>query len=273
MENMPRLQTLVESILPERLTKSIKALTNFVIMLNVHPTTFWAIGDLHLSFGKPRDLTTFGEAWRDHAERIAEDWRRKVQPQDVVLILGDISWATTVKRVMPDLKWLSELPGRKVLVRGNHDRWWVDVEKVRKQILPEGFYALQGNSMVLEGIVLCGAQGHIAPNDPYYHPDPPHNRYERELLTLQAALKSAEEVRQPGQPLIIMMHYPPFTSEGQPTAFSELIEQHAPAWCLYGHLHKQYEWEAAMLTEHGGVSYRLMASDFLGMQVQQIWPA
>lgn len=217
-------------------------------------------------------MTRISEKWTDHAERIAVSWQSQVQSNDIVLLLGDVSWATTEQRVRPDLEWLAQLPGRKVMVRGNHDRWWVDIFKVRKRILPDrGFYALQGDSVVLDGVVLCGAQGHITPNDPYYRPDPPYNRYERELKTLQAALASAAKVRQNGQPLIVMMHYPPFTSDAQPTLYSQMIEAQAPAICLYGHLHRPEEWAVAMNGELRGVRYRLLSADFLGMKLQKVF--
>ena len=234
-------------------------------------TTFWAIGDTHLSFAKPRDFTQFGEKWHDHTDRIAAHWRQSVQPHDVVLMLGDTSWANSTSRVRPDIEWLAELPGRKVMIRGNHDRWWTNIKKVRRNILPEGFYALQGDCMELEGVLLCGAQGHLAPDDPFYKPDPPKNRYERELDTLQLALNAAKQARKPGQQLIIMMHYPPFTSDAKPTLFSALVEEHAPAMCLYGHLHRSSEWKAAIQGQRAGIDYRLLSADFVDMMLQEVW--
>lgn len=215
-------------------------------------------------------MTRFGDKWHNHVERIAENWRSQVQAEDVVLVVGDLSWATTAKKVRPDLEWLSTLPGRKVLVRGNHDRWWIDIEKVRRQLLPSQTYALQGDSLILDGVLLCGAQGHITPQDPYYVPDPPKNRYERELEMLKSALNSTSQIRQPNQQLIVMMHYPPFTSEGKPTEYSQMIEQHAPATCLYGHLHRSVEWEVAIQGEHNGIFYQLVAADYVNMTLQKI---
>jgi predicted phosphohydrolase len=231
---------------------------------------FWAIADTHLSFGKPRDLTRFGPLWENHAERLAEDWRSKVSEEDVVLLAGDVSWATSVRHVLPDLAWLAQLPGRKVLVRGNHDRWWVDVQRVRQHILPPNFYALQGDTLTFDGVLIGGAQGHIAPNDPYYRPDPPHHRYERELATLQMVVDTVTQTRQVGQALIMLMHYPPYTSQGQATAYSQLVEQTAPALCLYGHLHRPQEWAVAVQGLKNGVDYRLISADFVGMRLQAI---
>lgn len=235
-------------------------------------TNFWAIGDLHLSFGKPRDFSIYGDLWVNHTERLAQNWRQQVGDDDVILLLGDLSWASTYARVKPDLAWIDRLPGRKVCIRGNHDRWWRNVQEVRKYMLPPNFTALQGDCVNIEGVLICGAQGHIAPQDPYYRPDPPANRYERELATLDAALTDAAAQRQAGQALIIMMHYPPFTSDGRATAFSEMIEQHAPAQCLYAHLHKAYEWQVAINQERNGIHYRLLAADFVNMTPQQVHP-
>ena len=233
-------------------------------------TTFWSIGDLHLSFAKPRDFSQFGNVWHEHTQKLERNWRECVAPQDVVLLAGDTSWATSFARFKPDLEWLEDLPGRKVLVRGNHDLWWRDVHKVRKQYLPKNFYVLQGDCLEIDGVLLCGAQGHIAPNDPYYVPDPPKNRFEREMKSLSSALENAAKARSPGQPLVIMMHYPPFTSDGQPTPYSVMIEKLAPAYCIYGHLHKPDEWQTAVSGFRNGINYALLAADYLEMMPQRL---
>ena len=217
-------------------------------------------------------MTVINERWINHIERIAENWCQVVRAEDVVLLSGDTSWGNSLNRVRPDLEWLTELPGRKVLVRGNHDRWWVNIKRVRRQVLPEGFFAIEGDTLEIDGVLLCGAQGHITPDDPLYHPDPPKNRFERELKTLKSALKAAARKRELGQHLIIMMHYPPFTSEGKPTMYSELIEQLAPAQCLYAHLHRESEWEVAVQGERNGINYCLVAADYLNMRLQQVYP-
>lgn len=232
---------------------------------------YWAIGDLHLSFGKPRDFAKFGERWVDHTQRIKHHWEARIHPNDVVLVLGDSSWASTYKRVKPDLTWIDQLPGHKVMIRGNHDRWWRDIAEVRKTILPPSCRALQGDYLIMGNVLLCGAQGHVAPNDPYYRPDPPHNRFEREIKTLSTSLAAAAKVRQTSHHMIVMMHYPPFTSDGQPTEFTDLIQAYAPDQCLYGHLHKDYEWNVAINEERAGTQYRLLASDFIDMIPQEVY--
>lgn len=226
---------------------------------------FWAIADTHLSFAKPKDMARFGDKWADHPSHLAAIWQASIRPDDVVLIPGDVSWAQSMNKLWPDLNWLYALPGRKVLLRGNHDHWWRDVINVRKIIEPMGFYALEGDSITLDGVLICGAMGHIAPNDPYYRVDPKKDRYTRELRRLECALQHAAERRAPDQPLVLMMHYPPFTSDGKPTPYVDLITRYQPTLCLYGHLHRQAEWEVARNGVYQGVQYALVAADYLQM--------
>ena len=240
--------------------------------ITTEQTQFWALGDTHLSFGKARDMTRFSETWIDHAARIAALWREKINSNDVILLAGDISWAQTVAKVEADLAWLSALPGRKILLRGNHDHWWKDIAQVRKILEPRGFYALEGDSIELDGVIVCGAMGHVAPEDPYYVENSGKDRYRRELGRLENALKDAQSRRVAEQPVILMMHYPPFTSEGKPTAYVEIISHYRPALCIYGHLHRSNEWEVAQNGLYNGVRYLLVAADYLDMNPYPVWP-
>ena len=228
-------------------------------------THIWAIADTHLSFGKPKNLARFGERWVDHPTRLAEAWHARVQAEDVVLIPGDVSWADKPVRVMVDLEWLAALPGKKVLLRGNHDHWWRNIDEVRKVIEPFGFYALEGDSITLGGAVICGAMGYMSPNDPYFETDTRQDRFPRELARLEAALIDGVARRIGKQPLIVLLHYPPFTSDGQPTAFTELLRRYQPTLCLYGHLHREHEWTVAINGNFQGIDYRLIAADYLNM--------
>jgi len=217
-------------------------------------------------------MARFGERWTRHPESLAEAWKATVAPNDVVLIAGDVSWAQTINRVLPDLAWLGALPGRKILLRGNHDHWWKDIVNVRKIVEPLGFYALEGDSIEIDGVIICGAMGHLAPEDPYYVPDVKKDRYHRELTRLELALEHATRTRKPDQPVILVMHYPPFTSEGKPTAYTELISLYQPTICVYGHLHRGTEWETACNGVYNGVHYALVAADYLAMVPHQVWP-
>ncbi len=237
------------------------------------PTRFWAIADTHLSFARPKDMARFGEKWIEHPTRLAAAWNSQIAPDDVVLLPGDISWAPSPNKIGPDLEWLCKLPGRKILLRGNHDHWWKDISSVRQMVEPMGLYALEGDSVMLDGVHICGAMGHVAPEDPYFEADSKKDRYTRELSRLEKALEHATARRQDGQPLVLMMHYPPFTSDGKPTAYVDLITWYQPTLCIYGHLHKTHEWAVARQDLYQGVQYALVAADYLHMTPRLIWTA
>ena len=125
-------------------------------------TTVWAIGDLHLSIGleseKQKPMDQFGASWVQHTAKIARSWCERVQAQDIVLLAGDIFWGNRVEEAQFALNWLGCLPGRKVLVRGNHDNWWQSIGKVRAA-LPPGMYAIQNDALLLDDVAISGARG------------------------------------------------------------------------------------------------------------------
>ena len=98
--------------------------------------TIWAIGDLHLSFGVPnKGMEVFGNEWNGWTEKVKQNWTACIKPQDLVLLPGDISWATRLEDAVPDLEWIDKLPGTKVMIRGNHDYWWPGSKKKLKSLL------------------------------------------------------------------------------------------------------------------------------------------
>ncbi len=137
---------------------------------------------------------------------------------------------------------------------------------VRQIVEPMGLRALEGDSVRMDGVI-------IAPEDPYYESDARKDRYTRELTRLEKALEHAVAQRTNGEPVVLMMHYPPFTSDGRPTAYVDLITWYQPTLCIYGHLHKAYEWEVARHGLYEGVRYALVAADYLCMTPRLIWPA
>ena len=122
----------------------------------------FAIGDPHLSLDSDKPMDIFGPKWGHHAERIAEAWHETVSEEDLVLVPGDISWAMHLKNAAADLKFIGDLPGRKVILRGNHDYWWDSLSKVRSA-LPPSMYALQNDALVIGGIAIAGSRGWTCP--------------------------------------------------------------------------------------------------------------
>jgi uncharacterized protein len=117
----------------------------------------FGISDLHLSLTQDKPMDIFGESWKEHHIKIAEDWTRRVNDDDLVLIPGDVSWAMKFEDAYKDLEFIAKLPGKKVLVKGNHDLWWSSVSKLRALKLP-GMYFLQNDSIEHQGISICGSR-------------------------------------------------------------------------------------------------------------------
>ena len=194
----------------------------------------FAIGDLHLPGGDMKPMDVFGAHWENHFERIGEDWLARVDAQDVVLIPGDISWAMHLQDAVADLRAIGALPGRKILLRGNHDYWWSAIGRVRAQ-LPEGMYALQNDAIVLDGQAFCGTRGWICPGDATLAEEDARI-LAREVLRMEMSLQAARRIA-PDLPLTVMMHYPPIGERQSTSGFLELTEKYGACRLIYGHLH------------------------------------
>lgn len=223
---------------------------------------FWAISDLHLSSVVAKPMDVFGDRWKDHPERIAAAWRARVQPDDVVLVAGDISWALKLTDALPDLNWIDRLPGHKVLSRGNHDYWWESTGRVRRN-LPPSISVVQGDAITLNEVVVCGTRGWTTPEMPGFAPAVDTTVYNRELVRLDSALAAARKQAAGSRPIVVMFHFPPFV-ERRPTEFARRITESGASACIYGHLHRQQDWNAATQGPVNGVYYQLTACDYLG---------
>ncbi|MCZ6646862.1 MAG: metallophosphoesterase [SAR324 cluster bacterium] len=228
----------------------------------------WALSDPHLSFSQDKPMHIFGEHWREHWKKIAQCWKNRVAPEDVVLVTGDISWAWRLKDAMADLDWLHQLPGRhKLMVRGNHDLWWPKSEQEMAG-LPSSLLLLTGEAVRVDGEVFCGTGGWLDPQDPYFEPldDSP---FRRELALLERALERAAGMES-GNGIHVLIHFPPYTSRGKPTAFDALIHQHPVKTVTFGHFHLEEEWKVTPQGGIAGVHYTLASADYIGFAPVQL---
>ena len=241
----------------------------------------WALADLHLSFGvKNKKMDVFGENWKDHDQKMAEHWDRLVNPEDLVLIAGDISWALHLEDALPDLEWIDRRPGTKVLIRGNHDLWWKSAGKVRNA-LPESVHIIHNDAYTFKNITIGGSRLWESPdinyNDHIIFNKIPEgvnvhkkedseeerkhdekifkNEIERLSWSLDA-MDSSVDLR------IVMVHYPPSGPEHHNTAVTRLLHNEEIDYCLYGHLHNLKE-DAPVNYELGGTKYLCTATDYL----------
>lgn len=223
----------------------------------------FALGDPHLSFGRPKPMDIFGDFWKDHHQSIAAAWDRTIQPPDVVLIPGDISWAHNAQEAKKDLEFLAARPGRlKVLLRGNHDSWWAGPSKM-KAILPAGFVALHQDALRLEeGVVLCGARGWNLPGMPWGDPERDPALFQRELVRLDLSLAKAAALRRDGDFLLALLHYPPLGPGDQDSPVLQRLAQAGVRLAVYGHLHgEDHAW--APQGRYSGIELKFVAADFL----------
>ena len=224
----------------------------------------FAIGDLHLPGGDDKPMNVFGPHWEGHFDRIRADWQRKVGAEDIVLIPGDISWAMQLEQALPDLAAIGALPGKKVLLRGNHDYWWCGVTRLR-EALPGGMYALQNDALVLDGVTLCGTRGWTLPAPGETGEN--EKIYARELLRMEMSLERAQTMRT--DRLIVMCHYPPLGDGGAATRLSALLEKYRPDDVVYGHLHGASLRGAVTGMIHG-IRYHCVSCDGLNFQVYRL---
>jgi predicted phosphohydrolase len=218
----------------------------------------YALADLHLSLDGEKPMDIFGEAWRDHVGRMAEAWDRTVGADDCVLLPGDISWARKLDGAARDLKWIGARPGRKLLLRGNHDSWWSSLAKV-KEALPEGCEPLQNNSFVEQGWVIVGARGWLSPDDPVARANDARV-FKRELDRLKLSIAHADKEHGRELPRLAMLHYPPWIEGREQTAVVPLLEKGAVRVCVYGHLHGD-DHRLAVRGERNGIRYQFVSAD------------
>lgn len=195
----------------------------------------YAISDFHLCISGAKPMEIFGGGWKNYLENIKTDWFQKVTDKDVVLIAGDISWAMKLDEAKRDLVYFDDLPGKKVFIRGNHDYWWQSISNVR-QALNENSYALQNDAIKFENVIICGTRGWTVP-DKEFKDAQDEKIYNRELLRLEMALKSAKDLQKEGDSIICMIHYPPYLQSKQKSEFVELLIKFGVKACVFGHIH------------------------------------
>ena len=196
----------------------------------------FAISDLHLSINNSKPMDIFGPVWEGYLDKIFSQWKEMVGEDDIVLMAGDLSWAMKLDEVVPDIDLLKDLPGKKVIIKGNHDYWWKSISSLRA-ILPQNFYAIQNDALRFDGVVVCGTRGWKGVEKNMVLSAEDQKVFDREVLRLEMTLQNANKLRQEGDKLICMMHYPPVGFAKEDSPFSQLIEKYNVDFVVYGHLH------------------------------------
>ncbi len=227
--------------------------------------SIYAIGDTHLSLNKEveKPMDIFGPEWENHAERLKKEWEENITVEDVVIICGDISWALKLPEAMADLDFIHDLPGGKVLLKGNHDLWWTSIARLNK--LYEDLHFIQNDFYAVEGVAICGSRGWVCPGSEDFSS---HDRriYEREIARMRMSLEAAELAgfgKEQEGIIIGAMHFPPTNDSLEASGFTELFQEFGVKTVVYGHLHNGENHKKGLQGTYKGVEYKLVAFDYL----------
>lgn len=228
----------------------------------------FAISDLHLSVNNPKPMDIFGPAWENYVDKIFADWKSKVGEEDIVLLAGDFSWAMKLEDSVADFEMLSNLPGKKVIIRGNHDYWWKSISAVRK-ILPPNFYAIQNDAIKFKNVIICGTRLWNLPDDKKKFTEEDDKIYKRELIRLRMTLENAKTLQTDERDKIVcMLHYPPYTNKEEDNEITAMMEEFGVTAVVYGHIHAYTKQN--LLLEKNGVTYYLTSCDLVGNKLISI---
>ena len=223
----------------------------------------YVIGDTHLSLNSDKSMEVFGGTWAGYVEKLTQGLSVLTR-EDTLVIAGDISWGMSLEESARDFAWLHDLPGRKILMKGNHDYWWNTVAKMHRFFEEKGFdslHILHNNCFFYGDTALCGTRG-------WFYEEEKEGRNEkvflRELQRLETSLKAAGEAEK-----LCFLHYPPFYTGYCCQPILDILEKYRVKACYYGHLHGGSH-RLAVQGERRGVTYRLISADFLKFNPEKI---
>ncbi|MBR2716603.1 MAG: metallophosphoesterase [Oscillospiraceae bacterium] len=225
----------------------------------------YVIGDLHLSLSSDKPMDVFGDRWADHVRRLRESFSA-LKAEDAVVLCGDLSWGMSLKEAAADFHFIDELPGRKIILKGNHDYWWTTAAKMERFFAAEGIRSIEilHNNCVLWGdLALCGTRGWFFEEEKGGVHD--KKIMNREIMRLEASLKAAGDREK-----LCFLHYPPrYGADYVCREITSLLGAWSVKECYYGHLHGPGQ-KGAVQGWVEGVHYQLVSADYLGFAPRRI---
>jgi len=220
----------------------------------------YAIGDLHLSFGADKPMDVFGRAWQNHVERLQEGFSA-LGPEDVTVICGDLSWGMDLGQCREDFLFIDRLPGKKIVLKGNHDYWWSTASKAKAFFAENGITTidiLNNNCFFYGDLAICGTRG-------WFYEEETGSAHDkkimaRELMRLETSLQAAGEREK-----YVFLHYPPIYGNYVCEEILELFEKYGVTLCCAGHIHGKGH-ALRFEGDRNCTQYRLVSSDFLGFR-------
>lgn len=225
--------------------------------------SLYAIGDLHLSLGVDKPMDIF-RGWENYIEKLSQNWLAMIQPDDTVLIAGDVSWGMNLEEAREDFAFLHQLPGQKILLKGNHDYWFSTKKKVEDFFKINGFASLHilfNNSYLYEDYSLCGTRGWIREDGEPFN----QKILSREAGRMKLSLDAAEKTP------IVFMHYPPLYAGDSFEQMLSLLHSYHVQQVYYGHLHGK-ACKYATVGQIDGIEYHLISGDYLEFVPELVIP-
>ena len=226
--------------------------------------SIYIIGDLHLGFAENKPMDIFG--WGNHIEIIEKDWKEKVKEDDTVILAGDFSWATYLEDTKMDFEYINNLPGKKILLEGNHDYWWNTLSKMRTFIDENKFSNidfLRNNGYLIEDKIIVGTRGWS-----FTESDNSEKMISRELIRFENSIQDGISKQKNNEEIIAVFHYPPI-AKGISSPFLEMMKKYNINRCYYAHLHGKSHQEAIQ-GKIEGIDFKLISSDYLGFKLVKI---
>lgn len=229
----------------------------------------YAIADLHLSYASPKPMDIFGSNWVNHEEKIKNDWLNKVKDEDLVLLPGDFSWAMALEDTYKDFEYLNNLPGKKLMLKGNHDYWWNSLKKLNDFLKESDFKNIEflyNNAYENEWKIIAGTRGWNL----ILAEEKDEKIIARELIRLELSITEGIKKYGEDKEIIVCMHYPPTNKVLlENSEFIKLMQKYNVKKCIYGHLHGEAHKEA-IEGNIGGIDIKLVSSDYLNFKLEKI---
>ena len=217
----------------------------------------YAIGDLHLSFEANKPMDVFGPLWAGYVDRLRAGLSC-IGPEDTTVLLGDLSWSMNLERARDDFAFINRIPGRKIILKGNHDYWWTTASKFYRFCVEQDFsnlWILNNNCYEYGEIALCGTRGWFFEEEKgTVHDEKIMNR---ELIRLETSLQAAGEREK-----ICFLHYPPIYRGYRCQPILDLLHRYGVKQCWYGHLHAESH-RLAVIGDFEGIDFRLVSADYV----------
>ena len=231
----------------------------------------YAIADLHLSFLHDKPMDIFGDNWENHAEKIRNNWLKKVNNEDYIILPGDFSWEMYLEDTRLDFEYLNNLPGHKILLKGNHDYWWTTISKMNNFIEENGFKNidfLYNNSYLAEDKIIVGTRGWNILDT-----EEDNKMIKRENGRLELSIKDGLKKFGKDKEIIAFIHYPPINKNdvlgNSKTEFMKTLQKYNIHRCYYGHLHGPSHRDAVE-GNFEGIEYKLVSADYLDFDLIKI---